>query len=151
MFAPKNILAPIDFSIYSYQALKTAVDIAGQYRAKIYLLHVIDKQITYLADDYSISGKIVQDVEKAMINRSKEKLQKEVDNITGGKDLEVDCDVSVGAPSEEILKKQSEKGIDLIVIASRGRTGVVSYLIGSVTDKVVKGSKCNVVVVKQQD
>lgn len=40
MFAPKNILVPTDFSKYSDVALDKAADIAIQYKAKIYLLHV---------------------------------------------------------------------------------------------------------------
>jgi len=46
------------------------------------------------------------------------------------------------------LKEQQDKGIDLIVIASHGKTGLLKNLVGSVANKVIKGSKCPVMVVK---
>jgi universal stress protein A len=49
---------------------------------------------------------------------------------------------------EEILKEGKEQGIDLIVIASLGRSGIAKYLIGSVARNVLKGSKCPVLLTK---
>jgi nucleotide-binding universal stress UspA family protein len=46
------------------------------------------------------------------------------------------------------LSEQKAKKIDLIVIASHGKTGFLKQLMGSVADKVVKGSKCPVIVVE---
>ena len=40
MFAPKRILVPTDFSDYSDEALKQALELAKQYHSKVYLLHV---------------------------------------------------------------------------------------------------------------
>jgi nucleotide-binding universal stress UspA family protein len=148
MFAPKNILVPTDFSKFADAALKKAVDIATQYDTKIYLLHVIDEQIKQCAVDYCLSYEVVKQLEKESVKASTDKLQKEAEAIIKAKKIKVIFDVKNGVPSEVILSEQKAKKIDLIVIASHGKTGILKQLMGSVADKVVKGSKCPVMVVK---
>ncbi|MFA5182985.1 MAG: universal stress protein [Syntrophales bacterium] len=148
MFAPKNILVPTDFSEYSDAALKKAIDIAEQYKAKIYLLHVIDEHIRQCAVDYCLDIGVVDRLEAESIKASKDKLHKEAAAIGEAKKLKIVFDVKNGNPAEVILKEQQEKKIDLIVIASHGKTGLMKQLMGSVADKVVKGAKCPVIVVK---
>ncbi len=148
MFAPKNILVPTDFSEYSDAALKKAIDIAEQYKAKIYLLHVIDEQIRQCAVDYCIGAEVVERLEAESIKAANDKLQKEAAAIGKAKKLKIVFDVKNGNPAEVILKEQQEKKIDLVVIASHGKTGLMKQLMGSVADKVVKGAKCPVIVVK---
>lgn len=148
MFAPKNILVPTDFSKYADAALKKAVDIATQYDTKIYLLHVIDEQIKQCAVDYCLSYEVVKQLEKESVKASRDKLRKEAEAIIKEKKIKVIFDVKNGVPSEVILSEQKAKKIDLIVIASHGKTGILKQLMGSVAGKVVKGSKCPVMVVK---
>lgn len=64
------------------------------------------------------------------------------------KKVKVLFDIKKGMPAETILREEKAKKIDLIVIASHGKSGILKQLIGSVADKVVKGAKCPVVVVK---
>ncbi len=148
MFAPKNILVPTDFSKYSDEAIKKAVDIATQHNSNIYLLHVIDKQIQQCAVDYCLDYAVVKQLEKDSIKESKDKLKKEAESIIKTKKIKVIFDVKNGVPSEVILSEQKAKKINLIVIASHGKTGLLKHLMGSVADKVVQGSKCPVMVVK---
>ncbi|MFA5180225.1 MAG: universal stress protein [Syntrophales bacterium] len=148
MFAPKNILVPTDFSKFSDAALKKAVDIATQNDSSIYLLHVIDEQVRQCAVDYCLSIDVVNQIEKESIKASNDKLKKEAAAIIKTKKIKVIFDVKNGVPSEVILSEQKAKKIDLIVIASHGKTGILKQLIGSVADKVIKGSKCPVIVVK---
>jgi nucleotide-binding universal stress UspA family protein len=148
MFAPKNILVPTDFSKYADAALKKAVDIAIQHDTNIYLLHVIDEQIQQCAVDYCIDYAVVKQLENDSIKASRDKLKKEVEAIIKTKKIKVIFDVKNGVPSEVILSEQKAKKIDLIVIASHGKTGLLKQLMGSVADKVVKGAKCPVIVVK---
>jgi universal stress protein A len=148
MFAPKHILVPTDFSKYSDMALKTAIDIAKQYDSKIYLLHVIDQQVQECAVDYCLSYEVVQMLKKESLKTSKENLKKEADAVAKGKNIKVAFDVKTGIPAEVILSEQKAKKIDLIVISSHGKTGMLKQFMGSVADKVVKGAKCPVTVVK---
>ena len=148
MFAPKNILVPTDFSKYANAALKKAVDIATQHDTEIYLLHVINEQIQQRAYDYFFSYEVVKQLEKAGVKASRDKLKEEDEGIIKEKKIKVIFDVKNGVPSEVILSEQKAKKIDLIVIASHGKTGFLKKPMGSVADKVVKGSKCPVIVVE---
>jgi nucleotide-binding universal stress UspA family protein len=149
MFAPKKILVPTDFSVYADNALKQAIDIAKQNKAKIYLFHVIDDGFQQCAVDYCMDEGDVQKIYKDSIKNAKDKLQQEAEKITDNySSIEIVYDTKRGVPYEEILKEQEAKGIDLIVIASHGKTGILKNLMGSVVDKVVKRAKCQVLLVR---
>jgi nucleotide-binding universal stress UspA family protein len=55
--------------------------------------------------------------------------------------------VAEGNPSEEILRRSSESGIDLLVMGSIGRTGIEKIMLGSVAEKVVRNSRVPVLIV----
>ncbi|KUG22344.1 hypothetical protein ASZ90_007883 [hydrocarbon metagenome] len=149
MFAPKKILVPTDFSAYADNALRQAIDIAKQNKAKIYLLHVIDDGFQQCAVDYCLNEGDVQKILKDSIKNAKEKLQQEAKKVTdNNSSIEIVYDARRGIPYEEILKEQEEKGIDLIVIASHGKTGILKNLMGGVVDKVMKRAKCQVLLVR---
>jgi universal stress protein A len=149
MFAPKKILVPTDFSKFSDNALKQAYDIAKQYKAKVYLLHVIEVVQT-CAIDYCLDDQTVKALDEKSIKFSENMLQKQIKKVSQSKDVEVVSDVKKGTPYEEILKEQQSKKIDLIVIASHGKTGLLSHLMGSVAEKVARGAKCPVMLIKNK-
>jgi nucleotide-binding universal stress UspA family protein len=53
-----------------------------------------------------------------------------------------------GNTAEAILEVEKSKGIDLIVIASLGKSGIAKYLIGGVARNVLKGAQCPVLLTK---
>ena len=149
MFAPKKILVPTDFSVYADNAFKQAIDIAKQNNAKIYLLHVIDDGFQQCAVDYCLNEGTVQSILKESIKSAKDKLHQEAKIVPdSNSSIEIVYDARRGIPYEEILKEQEEKGIDLIVIASHGKTGILKNLMGGVVDKVLKRAKCQVLLVR---
>ena len=149
MFAPKNILVPTDFSVYADNALKQAIDIAKQNKSTIYLFHVIDDGFRQCAVDYCLNEGDVQKIYKDSIKNAMDKLQQEAKKITDNQSgIEIVFDTIRGIPYEEILKEQEAKGIDLIVIASHGKTGILKNLLGGVVDKVMKRAKCQVLLVR---
>jgi len=152
MLMPTKILVPTDFSGYSDKALQQALDIAVEYKAKVYALHVVHERIQRaLTDDYSditITPRVLQKYEKSLVKEAKSKLRKQIGKFPQGKEVEVISEVASGIPAEEILRVQEEKGVDLIVIASLGRTGIARYLVGGVARNVLKGAKCPVLLTK---
>jgi len=149
MLVPTKILVPTDFSEYSDKALRQAFDIAKQYKAKVYVLHVIHKKMSDRFDDYGLSyPSYVEDMETQMIDGAAKQLQKQIDKFPRTKELEVFSDVVIGNISEAILEEETNKGIDLIVIASLGQSGIAKYLVGSVARNVLKGAKCPVLLTK---
>ena len=149
MFAPKKILVPTDFSVYSDNAFNVAIDIAKQYKSGIYLLHVIDDGFQQCAVDYCINEDVLQRIYQESGKSAQDKLQKDAkkfDHDTSG--VEITYDVKRGIPYEEILKEQEEKKIDLMVMASHGKTGILHNLMGSVVEKVIRRVKCPLLLIR---
>jgi universal stress protein A len=148
MLRPTKILVPTDFSEFSDKALKQGLDIAKQYSAKLFLLHVIPSDIQRCAVDYCLTEFEAQYIEEQMAERAKTNMQEQLDKFTLSKEIQVIADVRKGTPYEIILDEEKSKGIDLIVIASLGRTGMARFLIGTVARNVLKEAKCPVLLTK---
>jgi universal stress protein A len=147
MFAPKQILVPTDFSTYSNKALKEAIDIANQHGSTIHLLHV-NSLIQQCAVDYCMTSAMLEGLEKESAETAQKRIKEEIDKFPEAKAVKIIPEVKKGTPYEEILKDQMEKNIDLIVIASHGSTGLLHYFMGSVAEKVTKGAKCQVLLLR---
>lgn len=143
----KKILVPTDFSRFSDNALKQAVEMAKQNKAKIYLLHVIGV-VQMCTVDYCLDKQTIDTIDKKSIKSSEDMAQKQIKRVVHSKDVEIIPYVKKGTPYEEILKEQEDKKINLIVIATHGRTGLMSYLLGSVAEKIVRHAKCPVFLVR---
>jgi universal stress protein A len=148
MLKPTKILVPTDFSEYSNKALSQAIDIAKQYNAKVFLIHVVEEHTIQTVDEYSIGIEVVQELEGKILGLAKEKMQKQYAKFYQDKSIEIITNIRIGVSYEEILKEEQDKNIDLIVIASLGRTGISKYLLGSVARNVLKGAKCPVLLTK---
>jgi universal stress protein A len=151
MFKPGKILVPTDFSEDSELAFRMALSIAVHYQARIFLLHVISNTLQQSLADYCLDQRIVARVLNESIVFSNEKLQEVIDKNQQSGSIKVIPDIRKGQPYEEILKEASERKIDLIVIASHGKTGLQKYFIGSVTEKVMNEAKCPVLLVRSQE
>ena len=149
MFAPKTILVPTDFSEFSDLALEEALDIAKQHKSKIYLMHV-NGAVQQCTVDYCLDDDTVKSIGQKSMESAREMMKKEIAKVVKSDEVEIISDVTIGVPYEEILKEQKTKNIDLIVIASHGRTGLKGHLIGSVAEKVARGAQCPVVLVKRK-
>lgn len=150
MFAPKKILVSTDFSEFSDDALSDAIDIAAQYKAAIYLLHVLDV-VQQCSVDYCLPFEAVEAVRREAIKSAKDMMERQIERVKKAGGIEIETDIVEGrSVSEEILHVQKTKDVDLIVIASHGRSGLLHHLLGSVADKVTRGATCPVYLVRRQ-
>jgi len=147
MFEPKKILVPTDFSEFSDKALESAVDVAKKENATIEFLHVISV-IQTCSVDYCFDQQTLDMLEKNSINASMDQMKKEIDRVPGASSVQIETVIRKGTPYEEILNEQKEKKIDLIVIGSHGKTGLIHHLMGSVAERVMRGAKCPVLLAK---
>ena len=150
MLIPTKILVPTDFSEHSDKALNQALDIAREYKSKVYLFHVIEDKISHGIDDYDQTLHSFKRIEKRLVGAAKKHLQKQVDKFPQAKEVEVVSEFTMGVPSEEILRYQKEQGIDLVVLSSLGTTGLAQYFIGGVARNALKASTCPVLLIKQE-
>lgn len=148
MLRPTRILVPTDFSDYSDKALKQALDIARQYNGKVILLHVIHSEIRDIAMDFAIPEEAIAGIERQNVESAKALMKKELEKFPAAGEVEVEMAVGIGNPYEAILDEEKARGVDLIVIASLGRTGMAKYLIGGVARNVLRGARAPVLLVK---
>ncbi len=141
----RRILFATDFSEGSSHALPYAADIARQYGAKLFLVHVIydvAKSAGWYVPHVSID-EIYNDMEKS----ARAELEKSfVDEMRGLDDIE--RVVLKGIPYEEISKFAGEKKIDLVVLGTHGRRGIDRMLFGSTAEQVVRNAPCPVLSVR---
>jgi nucleotide-binding universal stress UspA family protein len=151
VLCPTNILVPTDFSKYSDKALKQALDIAQEYKAKVYLIHVVPAEFRTIKDDYtdlSLTEEIVRQYEEKLIASARKKIEKQAARTLCGRTIEIIPETVMGRPEREIIRFQHEKGIDLVVISSLGKSGLSQYLMGSVAREVLKKTTCPVLLTK---
>jgi len=147
----KAILWPTDSSPPSVQALQTAVEIAEKYEAQLYAIQVVNP-VPLLAQSgtgFAPSGPMPFNVplyEKELVRAAKEKLEKTVaEQVPEG--ISAASEVLLGEPHEAIIEFVRERDIDLIVMATHGRTGFSHLLLGSVAEKVIRNSPVPVLAV----
>jgi nucleotide-binding universal stress UspA family protein len=144
MFKIKNILLPTDFSNISLTAADYAVELALEYKAKLHVLNVLEKTPPILAiRSLDLSReKIIESIDAD----AKSQLENSLKKIKKIKDIEIISAIRKGIDYEEIIKYSKDKKIDIIVIATHGRTGILHTLLGSVAEKVIRYSKIPVLV-----
>lgn len=147
MKTPQKILVPTDFSKYADKALQEGLLMAKQFNAELDVVHVVH-DIQQCAADYCLEDKFVREYRESGIESSKQKLKETLDKFPEAKGIKISTNVRVGYPDEEILKEEKEKNIDLVVIATHGKSGILQHLMGSVADRVSHGAKSEVLLVR---
>lgn len=144
MFKIKNLLLPTDFSKTSLTSAVYAVELANQYKAKLHILNVLEKTPPILAiRSLDLSrDKIIETIDADAQSHMDDCIKK-VKKIG---DVEIISEIRKGIDYEEIIKYSKEKNIDVIVIATHGRTGILHTLLGSVAEKVIRYSQIPVLV-----
>ncbi len=142
----QKILVPVDFSDYSKNALKYAVNFASQFNAKIYLIYVVEP-VVYPAD-FSMGQIALPEIDMNINSRAKEELETLAKNEIGS-ELEKEIIIRTGKPFVEIIDVASEIDVDLIIIATHGHTGVEHLLFGSTAEKVVRKAPCPVLTLRE--
>ncbi|GJQ24190.1 MAG: universal stress protein [Planctomycetia bacterium] len=147
MISIRNILCPIDYSVYSEMALKYAIEFAEKYQAKLYLMHVLDIRVYDINNPELYNINIV---DEETIEKLRERLLRCVNEDTRGR-ISVEALIIQGVPFAEIIKVSKEYGIDLIVIGTHGRTGLSHAIMGSVAEKIVRKAPCPVLTIRHPE
>jgi nucleotide-binding universal stress UspA family protein len=139
----KKIIVPVDFSNHSEFALKVAADVARKQKAELYLLHMLDISDQMISITEATKRRELMFFMQLATKRFEEFIDR--DYMKGVKVTPVIKHFKV---FEEIDNAAKEVGADLIVMGSRGASGVKGYFVGSNTEKVVRTSDIPVLVVK---
>ncbi len=142
----KKILVPCDFSEQAISAFRMAVDLAQQAEGEILLLHVVEIPVMH---DTAIVP--VVSFEEALLKELSVKAEKEFNALRiqfGSPTITISERVVFGGTARMISDVIHEEGIDLVVMGTRGASGLRELLVGSTTEKVVRNASCPVMAVK---
>ena len=146
----KRICVPTDFSPGADYALAYALSLAKMTGAKVHLLHVIEshEDLSRMQShpDFTSDSVFVTDfLEK--LEAGNEAASSSVEPAFW-EDVDLVRSLLVGEPDEAICEYAAAEEIDLVVIATHGRSGLLRALMGSVTEKVIRGCPCPVLSVR---
>ena len=139
------ILVPTDFSGLSCEAFSWATLLAQQFNAKILIVHVISERAA--VDMTSQPGNpwenVLEREDGAMVENFQSCLLSDIKPNVKPQTL-----VEVGPAAEKLIEDAKEKDVDMIVMATHGRTGLSHALMGSVAEKVLRQAPCPVLTVR---
>lgn len=148
MMQLKKILVPTDFSEFGKHSIRYGCEFAKRFSAELHLLNVVEDIYPIVPEPGTpspITGEYLAEL-KASSERALERLPEE--DLADG--LSVHREVVSGTPFLEIIRYAREHDIDLIVIGTHGRSGLIHALMGSVAEKVVRKSPCPVLTVRPE-
>lgn len=145
----RKILLAYDGSENAKNALNVAIDLASKYKAKLFVIEVVDTNAISISDLNRASSLSVNRVIEEIKSKASGDI-KECIRLAQNNGVEADGDVLEGDPASEILKYSEEIKADLIVTGCRGMSRWKRLLIGSVSSRVVSESKVPTLVVKTE-
>jgi nucleotide-binding universal stress UspA family protein len=134
-----KILYPTDFSTLGQAALDMATSLARDRGAKLLIVHVEEPPVAYGG------GELYYGIEEP----DRKELQRMLSEV-----VPIDASVGyehrllMGSPASAIVHLAEKEGVDMIVMPTHGRTGLLRLLMGSVAEEVVRKAKCPVLTVK---
>jgi nucleotide-binding universal stress UspA family protein len=147
MFKPSRILIPTDMSHHADKAIRQGFQIAKQFGAEVFVLHVV-QNLKQCSVDYDVDDDLSLEMQKQIVEGAHEAVRKQVQSLAGKEASRGTIDIKEGVPYDEILTAAKERKADLIVISCLGTTGLEKYQIGSVARHVMTGARCSVLLVR---
>jgi nucleotide-binding universal stress UspA family protein len=146
MIKMKKILFPTDFSEESHEASKYALSFARDFKAHLYVLHVVNEKI--FNEGLNLPRVVsVDELERELMEEGRKRL-KTLYTAEEVKDLEWESVITKGKPFLEIIRFAKDTDIDLIIIGTHGRSGFEHIIFGSTAEKVVRKAPCPVLSVR---
>ena len=140
----KKILVPLDGSELSESALTHVIDITTDCRA----LEVILMRIREPLDPNvigTLDAKVAVELDQAYRDEAASYLDKVVATLKE-KGIKAKTEILSGNPAEEIIKYSQKNNVDLIIMSTRGRSGISRLVFGSVAEKVIRNSTVPVLI-----
>jgi nucleotide-binding universal stress UspA family protein len=138
-----EILVATDGSDHAAAAVEHAVDIAGQFDARIHAVNVVDVAAIAQSPSVTVPTDLVETLASAG-----EEATADVASTAREAGLAATTTVRKGSPRDELLAYADENDIGLIVMGTAGRTGLDRYLLGSTTEGVLRRAKAPVLAVR---
>lgn len=149
----QKILVGIDGSDKSLEAADYSITLAKNMGAQLIILNVLETEPWYYgkrAYEWGSAEQLdkVYENEKAEIQKILDKIKEKAKTLSIQSNTKILMIPRLEGTIKPILKYAEDEGIDLIVVGTRGRTGIKRMLLGSVASGVVTFAHCPVMVVK---
>jgi nucleotide-binding universal stress UspA family protein len=157
----KKLLLPSDFSVSGMISEEWALRLASHGTEEVILVHAVENPLLdiYDPDKAEIDLRKIMEESRQHPPRSAQPFWDHAHKVAHAKlthirqqflgaQLQVELVVREGPAGEDILKVAEQKDVDLIVMATHGRTGVRRFVLGSVAEKVVRTASCPVLAVR---
>ena len=141
----ERILVPIDFSDHCDQALRTATDLAHSLGAQIDLIHVIHSPV-----HYGVPGEVgvYQDLMAELQSNARSRLGRIQQGVVA-EGLRAEVHVAEGSAAHAIVEHAEKLASDLIVMGTRGLSGLKHVMLGSVAERTARLAPCPVMTVRE--
>jgi len=142
----RRIMVATDGSDVSLHAAEAAVNLAKIAGAGVTAIYVLDMpRLNQLHGYTSFPG--LKDKLLELMRKEGEKATAEIEQMALDAGVDYDKILAEGNPAEEIIRLSLERGMDLLIMGSIGRSGLAKMLLGSVAEKVVCQSLVPVLLV----
>lgn len=141
----RTVLVATDFSNTAQAGIDWAVELARTHQAQIVLVHGVmlpNRATDFVPSPPDLTEKL-QEAASGRLNEAAER--------ASGRGAEVITDLRIGLPSQAILEAAEERAVDLVVLGTRGLSGLQHLLLGSTAQRVVQHAKCPVLTVHPGD
>lgn len=143
----ESLLVPLDFSPHSAVALDHAIEIAAASGGRLHLLHCYPAYVgTATLYGVAVPESFDQECRDAAMRETERWAQR-----AEAAGVAVETSVTPVPPPDSIVQKAEEIGADLIVMGSRGLSGLKHVWLGSVAERVLRLAPCPVLTVKRAD
>jgi nucleotide-binding universal stress UspA family protein len=143
----KKILAPTDLSDLSEVGVRYALELAQSQGAEVIVCHVVDSvRIPYPEKERATLYRGSLSNCSAFKDRIDKFLRKVFPDLI--EKVKVRQEVEIGVAHERIVEKAADERVNMIVMSTHGRTGLLHMLMGSVSEQVVRRATCPVITVR---
>lgn len=147
----KRILVTLDGSALAESVLPHAKALCKQFDAEMLLLNVVASPVTVAMGYYEhASADVLETLRTTAMAKANTYLQGKVAELQA-QGLKVRGEVKEGEAVECILHYADEWGVDLIAMATHGRSGLGRWVYGSVADRVLRGAVKPVLLIRSQE
>jgi nucleotide-binding universal stress UspA family protein len=141
----EKIVVAVDFSEHADQALDVAVEFAKQLGAELHLVHALDVRIALMTPyEVAIPTAFIEEARNAAASKLKVLVEK-----VAAEGVRATSQLSGVPAASAIVDLAEELEADLIVMGTRGYTGLKHVLLGSVAERTLRQAPCSVLTVKE--
>jgi nucleotide-binding universal stress UspA family protein len=144
----QNVLVPTDFSPHADEAIRIAADLARRYGSSMTLVYVYEPVAQALPNEHVLRSPLQM---QELFGLFEQRLADAKGQALEAGAPKVESRLLVGPAAPEIVELAGQGGFDLIVMGTRGRTGLNRLLVGSVAERVVRTAPCPVLTVRHHD